>query len=454
MKNLSNLFKKHDSRDEIAKFLKTTPEALEEFERIYKSFSEEENKNTSDFFKLNSRDVSVKEAITDDYTDTIIKKIVDELLYISQYNSLPDISDSKCKLVTNEDLKMLPEEDRPQLTGTLVMKDISEPVYIILLDLYKRYINENNSKDKMQLYHIFRQGLDIMDLDYVTYQIIDQNPNSMGYWFPALKNASENQDFFKIPDTKIVKVPLPILQLTRLDYMSLTPATLKIVDEWCKKIFMLDENKTYFIKTGTYSSKFDFRNAKVTSPKEVNEIGQYLLFIHHQALQMASPLSSPCIYGVSTTTEWVVREYIEDVENNPCIYHGMPLHTEYRVFVDLDTKEVLGNLLYWDSDLMKKRFLQKNDADTADMKHDYVIYSMHEDTIKERFNKNKDIVTEKIKELLPYINLSGQWSIDIMQNGDDFYIIDMATANTSALRDKLPEGIVKEKDENWIPVIK
>ena len=454
MKNLSNLFKKHDSRDEIPKFLKTTPDALEEFESIYKSFSEEENKNTSDFFKLNSRDVSVKEAITDDYTDTIIKKIVDELLYISQYNSLPNISDSECKLVTNEDLKMLPEENRPQLTGTLVTKDISEPVYIILLDLYKRYINENNSKDKMQLYHIFRQGLDIMDLDYVTYQIIDQNPNSMGYWFPALKNASENQDFFKIPDTKIVKVPLPILQLTRLDYMSLTPATLKIVDEWCKKIFMLDENKTYFIKTGTYSSKFDFRNAKVTSPKEVNEIGQYLLFIHHQALQMASPLSSPCIYGVSTTTEWVVREYIEDVENNPCIYHGMPLHTEYRVFVDLDTKEVLGNLLYWDSDLMKKRFLQKNDADTADMKHDYVIYSMHEDTIKERFNKNKDIVTEKIKELLPYINLSGQWSIDIMQNGDDFYIIDMATANTSALRDKLPEGIVKEKDENWIPVIK
>ncbi|MBR0283080.1 MAG: RICIN domain-containing protein, partial [Oscillibacter sp.] len=31
----------------------------------------------------------------------------------------------------------------------------------------------------------------------------------------------------------------------------------------------------------------------------------------------------------------------EDKENNPCIYKGMPLHTEYRVFVDFDTDEVL-----------------------------------------------------------------------------------------------------------------
>ena len=49
---------------------------------------------------------------------------------------------------------------------------------------------------------------------------------------------------------------------------------------------------------------------------------------------MAGPLSFPCIYGVSTTNEWVVREFIPDKEGNPCIYHGLPLHTEYRVFVD------------------------------------------------------------------------------------------------------------------------
>lgn len=52
--------------------------------------------------------------------------------------------------------------------------------------------------------------------------------------------------------------------------------------------------------------------------------------------------TQPSIYGAATTNEWVVREFIKDKENNPCIYKGLPLHTEYRVFIDADTKEVLG----------------------------------------------------------------------------------------------------------------
>ena len=66
--------------------------------------------------------------------------------------------------------------------------------------------------------------------------------------------------------------------------MELTPATLRIVDEFCYKAFELDPQKEYFIKTGTYSSKFDFRNAHVVGEREVNELGEYLLFIHYQAL--------------------------------------------------------------------------------------------------------------------------------------------------------------------------
>ena len=211
------------------------------------------------------------------------------------------------------------------------------------------------------------------------------------------------------------------------------------------------ENKTYFIKTGTYSSKFDFRNAKVTTSKEVRELGSYLLFIHFQALQMASPLSSPCIYGVSTTNEWCVREYIEDKENNPCIYHGMPLHTEYRVFIDCDSDEVLGITPYWRSDVMKKRFTAGSDADTADMKHDYIIYQMHERKLMSRYNKNKELIVNKVNEMIPNINLTGQWSLDIMQNGDDFWLIDMATADCSALNDCIPKEKLNKVPENWIP---
>lgn len=120
------------------------------------------------------------------------------------------------------------------------------------------------------------------------------------------------------------------------------PTTIQIVDAWAHRVFRLDDAKDYFVKTGTYSSKFDFRNCHIHGEKEVQELGEYLLYIHFQALQMADPLSKPRIYGVSTTNEWVVREFIPDLENNPCIYHGLPLHTEYRVFADCDTKDVIG----------------------------------------------------------------------------------------------------------------
>ena len=444
--NITAAFKNSMSKEQVAQLLNTTPEALEEFEKAYHAVSDEENKKSGNFFKLNSRDVAKHIDVSDADVAEIEKRITNELLASS--GCLPDHTIEH--LVTNDEIKVLPEELRPQLTGTLVKKDIAGDSYPALLEMYMSW---KKTGDK-GFYHRFRQGLDILDLDGITYEIIGMNPNSMGYWFPALEKAVMQQDFFKVPETKIVKVPLPILQLTHLDYFSLTPTTLHIVDAWAREAFELDENKTYFIKTGTYSSKFDFRNAKVTSPAEVREIGQYLLFIHAQALAMAhydlSGRNQPCIYGVSTTNEWVVREYIEDKENLPCIYHGMPLHTEYRAFIDFDTDELIGIVPYWDSESMKKRFSQESDADTADMKHDYIIYCKEEERLQKTFDANKDMLGEKLKDMIPDIDLKGQWSLDIMQNGDEFWIIDMALAANSALVDRLPVKL-EAPEENWLP---
>lgn len=436
------------SKDEVAEMLKTTPEALDAFENAYNEASIREANESDNLFDVNSRQAA--SMVRSDTPETsrkveiLTERIVDELLSISGTKRLTDANTS---FVTSDDIKSVPENVRPQLTGHLMKVDIDEPAYLATFSMLRRFKETGD----MHAYHMFRQGLDILDLDPVTYEVLGMNRNSIGHWFPALKAASDNQDFFKVPATKIVKVPLPLLQLTRNDYFSLTPTTLDIVNRWAYEAFDLDENKTYFVKTGTYSSKFDFRNAKVTTPKEVRELGSYLLFIHFQALQMASPLSSPCIYGVSTTNEWCVREYIEDKEDNPCIYHGMPLHTEYRVFIDCDTDEVLGIAPYWKPDVMKKRFTTGADADTADMKHDYIIYKMHEDKLMSRYEANKDMIVERIKDMLRDINLEGQWSLDIMQNGDDFWLIDMATADTSALNDCVPAGLLKKAPENWIP---
>ena len=450
------------TKDEIAKILNTTPEALEAFEKAYKKEVLESENIPENFFKINAKQAAElnkkednREGIIIDLKDRIVKELLNETI-VYDYNGLDynvHSFNEKVEPVTLEEILSIPEDLRPQLSGNLIKKDISDDSYISLLQNWKEYKTNKDIKIRKMNYNLFRQGLDILDLDPITYKIIETNPNSMGYWFPELVEKCKDS-FFKLPKTTIIKVPITLLQLTRTDYQSLTPTTIKILDDYCMKAFNLDVNKEYFIKTGTYSSKYDFRNTHVYGEKEVRELGEYLLFIHFQALQMASPLSSPCIYGVSTTTEWVVREFIKDKENNPSIYMGMPLHTEYRVFVDFDEDKILGISPYWEPDTMKKRFGNSNDSNDPDKIHDYIIYKMHEQTLMKRYEDNKNIVLNNIEKLISDISLPGQWSIDIMQNGDDFYIIDMALAINSALKECVPSGLLKEPEENWIPKLK
>ena len=100
---------------------------------------------------------------------------------------------------------------------------------------------------------------------------------------------------------------------------------------------------------------------------------------------------------------------------------------------------------------MKQRFGHEADADNPHQIHDYVIYKAHEDTLMSRYNKNKDAVVANVEALLPYLDLQGQWSIDVMQNGDDFWIIDMAIAENSAFYNYVPEHLRNPSSENWIP---
>lgn len=431
-------------RDSIAELLKVNPELLEKFENAYKPILDEVDEDN--FFNVNSKQASAmnKDNKIDMGTEanSVVQNIVNELLAES------GLATQSLTITTQKDLNKFPLELRPQLTGKLMRKDIHQVGYPIVLEFLKKWLETGDS----MAYNLFRQGLDIIDLDPVIYEIIGQNRNSMGYWLPELEKAADLTKFFKYPKTKVVKVPLPLLQLTRLDYSSHTPTTLKIVNDFCMKAFELDVNKKYFIKTGTYSSKFDFRNALVQGEKEVQELGEYLLYIHFQALQMASPLSRPTIYGVSTTNEWVVREFVEDVENLPTIYKGMPLRTEYRFFVDFETKEVLGVSPYWREDVMIRSF--NMDPSDPHKKHDYVIYKMHEEKLYKKFNDNKENLEREISKLIKEMNLTGQWSLDVMQNGDEFYLIDMAEAASSALSDCVPKGLLKKNEENWLPMFK
>lgn len=456
------------TRDEIISLLKTSPETLDSFEKYYKTeILSSSDTDTDNIFKINTKQASnltAKSISNDSVVTNIIDRIVDELINQTSvfiYNGTKQSGQAIKKInnetkditnpVTINEIHNLPIELRPQLTGSLMKADIPDQSGPFLLYTYNEMMKTNNTKKKQALYNSFRQGLDILDLDGITYEIIGTNPNSMGNWLPKLISANKN--FFKIPKTVIAKVPITLLQLTRSDYSEITATTKEIINKWAIKTFNLKPTGNYFIKTGTYSSKFDFRNCHVHDPKEITELGEYLLYIHFAALQMASPLVKPHpIYGASTTNEWVVREFIPDKENNPVIYKGLPLHTEYRVFIDCDTDTILGINPYWDPDTMKKRFDEHRDDHDE---HDAIAYRVHESTLMKRYNENKDLILTKVQELLPDLKLKGQWSLDIMQNGNEFWLIDMAIAENSTGYAKA----VKELDrrpttENWLPTIK
>lgn len=471
---LMRIFHKSESgdpimgKDSVAELLRVNPEALAAFEAAYAK--QALNQEPDDFFAINSRQAANgKHAIdvskhvmdvTDDELARLQERIVNELLAqteiyafdgkVVKVEKMPALP-AGTELVKNEDISRFPEQFRPQLSGGLMKVDMNEPSYPHLLWYYERYQNGKSEKIRKDAYNRFRQGLDILDLDAVTYEIIGTNPNSIGHWFPKLVTACAGQEFFKIPAITIAKVPMTLLQLTRQEYGEMTHTTLNIVNQWAKEVFGLDVTKDYFVKTGTYSSKFDFRNCHVHGAKEVKELGEYLLFIHYQALQMASPLCTPCIYGVSTTNEWVVREFVSDKEKNPCIYKGLPLHTEYRVFVDCDTDKVIGIAPYWEPETMEKRFGHEADADNPHNIHDYVIYKAHEEALMNRYRENKARVQAHIESILPDLDLKGQWSVDVMQNGDEFWIIDMAIAENSAFYNCVPERLRNPSKENWIP---
>lgn len=315
-----DLFKKHDimnaaslSEEDVIQMLKMSPGKFHEFESFYKNEILTVQEEADNLFDVNAKQASaLLKGDIDISVEDIISRIVSELLnetkkivYDGKSIEYKSFSCDVKEPVTAEEINQIPLNLRPELTGRLMKVDIKDDSYKELLWHLKEMEKEKDKKRKQFLYNHFRQGLDILDVDFITSEIIGMNLNSMSHWFPQLVDANIGKDFFKIPKTTIAKLPVPLLQLTRLDYMSLTPTTKEIVNRWAFKTFGLIPEGDYFVKTGTYSSKFDFRNCRVFEEAEINELGEYLLFIHFAALQMASPLNKPIIYGVSTTNEWI-----------------------------------------------------------------------------------------------------------------------------------------------------
>lgn len=207
----------------------------------------------------------------------------------------------------------------------------------------------------------------------------------------------------------------------RVDYADTTPASRDFFNHWLFDKFELEPNGEYFIKTGNFSSKFEFRNAHLLEPLE---IGDYFSVINNFAMQV----------GAGLTNDVVVREWIADPEQHDTIYSGMPLRTEFRAFIDCDRKQLIDIVPYWNPIVMKNVLSQQGQF-CADIQKDYQTYLKNQDRLTNEFNQWHNQIRKDLQPVIDKLQLDGCWSLDIMKSGTDFYIIDMADMRDSALTD-------------------
>ena len=297
---------------------------------------------------------------------------------------------------------------------------------------------------RRQFHGLFHRTASVSDLTEDLYKRFKLNPNSMAHWLPKVVAANSTVTSaapapFLIPETTIWRLPIELAQYIRIPYEDTTSASRVLFNDIISTVFDLKPDTTYFIKTGTFSCKFEFANARCSEPEEM---GEYFQVIQNIAMAL----------GAGESVDLVVREYIEDTEDNPTIYHGMPLRTEYRAFIDLDhcdpttgepEPRLLGITPYWHPSVMEKALALASSDVGAGFGHindDYHTYREHKDSLMSKFHVHRDDVIARITALLPALRaqgLQGQWSVDIMKNGEDFYLIDMALMCESALSELL-----------------
>ena len=236
------------------------------------------------------------------------------------------------------------------------------------------------------------------------------NQNYFGYWFPKIKDCG-----IKVPKTLIFEVPREY----ETHFFSEEPDTdFRAVERWINKnvIPVLKKSelngKLLFIKNGLFSNKFDATDCFTS----VRRLADSLMNINYAAL---------CL-GAGGWEELVIRERIpHNMKKTPCIYGGLPLRSEFRVFYNFDTHKVLYTTNYWQYDYVCNKLYDITDK---------VIFEYMRKKLEAEFEKNEKKVSSLVHLAMKRINeLKGNWSIDIMmdENGN-FWLIDMAIAEESA----------------------
>ena len=255
------------------------------------------------------------------------------------------------------------------------------------------------------------------------YNRLKSNPNNISFWYPKIKDCG-----ILTPNTYITDVPEAVLKACFMEGDQ--QKNMDTVYEWVKNELMPAIPKELrgllFIKNGTYSNKFDFNTA--CSRYNALDIARSIIEINYASL----------MFETDGNSEIAIRERIRHYEDvTPCIYNGMPLHNEYRIFYDFDSKKPLYVVNYWDWEYC-------HDAISRNVT-DGIIYETHYSDLLEHYEENKDKVMKYVDEHMKNVSgLEGIWSVDIMEAYGNLWLIDMAVGYRSAYWDPVKAGITNE----------
>lgn len=363
-------------------------------------------------------------------------------------------------------------DNKPMFYPGFIKRTDGLPVESTLSMLHQRYSEEGYDQvnDPDNIHGLFHRIASTSDLEPKLYDQCVNNLTSMGNWFKPLVKAHAQLDKpnLKLPKTRIMRLDHELAQAMRLEYHEINKLSQDILDNYFFEKFNLDKDAEYFIKTGTFSGKFQFANAHCTEP---NEIAQYFQVINNFAM----------FVGAGESVDLVARDYIAPQTGTPEIYNGMPLRCEYRVFVDFgdnakaqdfdkphsktayahefaeptdpDTTafqpSILGITHYWHRRVMRQHFAMCSDpavaVHTGIERQDAYTYRNHEAVLNEHFNAHLKSVENATREIIPAMRAQGfrgQWSIDVMVNNAGteaakLYLIDIAPMCESALVNEL-----------------
>lgn len=257
-----------------------------------------------------------------------------------------------------------------------------------------------------------------------------ENENDFSFWFPKIKDCG-----IPVPKTFYTKLPSheefpeTAKRLYEAFYMEKPDEDLAVIRSWIDsdiipKLKEMGLVGHVFVKNARFSNKFNARGT--CNLYGLRDLHRAIADINFQAM---------CCWA-DGIDEIVVRQFIEcDTGMTPCIYNGLPLRSEFRVFYDFDERKPIFTANYWDFDYV---YPHLHDAT------DRIIFKHERERLEDVFEGRKEEIQSMVAQAMESVEvLSGQWSVDIMLDDRmEPWLIDMAIAQRSAYWELRPD---KEK---------